>query len=101
MKFTTSNFHFNIITSFGDVGAYPNDRHENLDEPVHLRSLDRLLAYRPGLQIRVCVVKLFSLFHIQNICCGYSKEPSERDGSSEHPKHMFKLMGRKIITILS
>ena len=37
-----------------------------------------------GLQIRVHIGKLFSLFLIQNICCGYSK-------------HMFKLMGKKII----
>ena len=39
--------------------------------------------------------KLFFLFLNQNICCGYSKEPSRRDGSFEHPKHMFKLMGKK------
>ena len=25
-----------------------------------------------------------------NICCGYSKEPSEWDGSFEHQEHMFK-----------
>ena len=31
----------------------------------------------PGLQIRVRIEKLFSLFLIQNICCGYSKEPSQ------------------------
>ena len=49
----------------------------------------------PGLQIRVCIGK-FSLFLIQNICCGYSKEPSQLDGSFEHPKHMFKLLGKKI-----
>ena len=42
----------------------------------------------------------------QNICsCGYSKEPSQRDGSCwdgsfEHPKHMSKLMDWEIITIL-
>ena len=30
-----------------------------------------------GLQIRVRIGKLFSLFLIQNICCGYSKEPSQ------------------------
>ena len=29
----------------------------------------------PGLNIRVHIGKLFSLFLIQNICCGYSKEP--------------------------
>ena len=30
-----------------------------------------------GLQMRVRIGKLFSLFLIQNICCGYSKEPSQ------------------------
>ena len=30
-----------------------------------------------GLQIRVHYGKLFSSFLIQNICCGYSKEPSQ------------------------
>ena len=30
-----------------------------------------------GLQIRVRIGKLFSLFLMQNICCGYSKEPSQ------------------------
>ena len=29
------------------------------------------------------------LFFIQNICCGYSKEPSQRDGSFEHPYTCF------------
>ena len=28
-----------------------------------------------GLQIRVCIGKLFSLFLTQNICCGNSKKP--------------------------
>ena len=31
----------------------------------------------------------------QNICCEYSKEPSQLDGSFERPKHMLKLMGKK------
>ena len=44
--------------------------------------------------------KLMYLFLNQNICCGYSKEPSQLDGSFEHPKHMLKLMGNKILTIL-
>ena len=34
-------------------------------------------SYVTELQIRVCIGKLFSLFLIQNICCGYSKEPSQ------------------------
>ena len=32
---------------------------------------------KTGLQIRVHIRKLFSLFLIKNICCGYSKEPSQ------------------------
>ena len=57
-------------------------------------------ACNTGLQIRVCTGKLFFLFLNQNICCGYSKEPSRWDGSFKHPKHMFKLMGKEIIAIL-
>ena len=49
----------------------------------------------PGLQIRVHIWKLFFLFLNQNICSGYSKEPSPWDGSFEHPKHMFQLMGEE------
>ena len=41
----------------------------------------------PGLKIRVRIGNLFSLFLIYNICCGL-------------PKHMLKLMDKKIITIL-
>ena len=53
-----------------------------------------------GPQIMLRNWKLFFLFLNQNICCGYSKEPSQWDGSIEHPKHMFKLMDKKIIAIL-
>ena len=58
------------------------------------------IFWDPGLQIRVHIGQLFSLFLLQNICCGYSKEPS-RDGSLEHSKHMLHLMGEELITILS
>ena len=44
--------------------------------------------------------KVLFLFLDQNICCGYSKEPSQWDCSFEHQKHMIKLMGKKIFTIL-
>ena len=49
-----------------------------------------------------CVPKsfFFFLFLNQNICCGYSKEPSQGDGSFEHLKHMTKPMGNKIFTLL-
>ena len=40
------------------------------------------------------------LFPNQNICCGYSKEPSQWYGSFEHSKHMLKWMGKKIFKIL-
>ena len=39
--------------------------------------------------------KLFFLFLNQNKCYGYSKEPSQWDGSFKYPKHMLKLMGKK------
>ena len=44
--------------------------------------------------------KIILSFLNQNICCGYSKEPSQGDGSFEQPKHMFELIGKQIITIL-
>ena len=53
-----------------------------------------------GFQINVSNWKLIFLFLNQNICCGHSKEPSQWDGSFEHPKYMLKLMGKKIIEIL-
>ena len=56
-----------------------------------------------GIQIRSpnkCVMDFFFLFINQNIFCGYSKEPSPMDSSFEHPKTMFKLMGKKITTML-
>ena len=68
---------------------------EKNHEPFTISTL-----HAAGLQIRVRIGKLFSLFLIRNIRCGYAKEPSQLDGSFEHPKHVFKLMGKKIIKIL-
>ena len=59
-----------------------------------------LLKASTGPKIRERNWKLFFLFLNQNICCGYSKEPSRWVSSFEHPKHMFKLMDKKIIAIL-
>ena len=53
-----------------------------------------------GLKLRVRNENLIFLVLNQNICCGYSKEPSQWDGSFEHPKHMLKLMCKKIFTFL-
>ena len=44
--------------------------------------------------------KIAFLFLNQNICCGYSKEPSQLDCYFEHPKHMFYLIDKKIIAVL-
>ena len=52
------------------------------------------------MSLRVDNRKITFLFFNQNICCEYSKEPSQWDGSLEHPKHMLKIMGKKILTIL-
>ena len=53
---------------------------------------------KSGLQLSVRKENLIFLFLNQNICCGYSKELSQWDGSYEHPKHMFKVIGKKILT---
>ena len=47
--------------------------------------INRILS---GLKLRVRNRKLTFLFFNQNICCGYSKEPSQWDSSFEHPKHI-------------
>ena len=76
---------------------------QSSDESAHPLTLARAFPariHKAGLQIRVCNRKLFFLFLNQNICCGCSKEPSRRDNSFEHPKHMYKLMDKKIITLL-
>ena len=49
--------------------------------------------YSTDLQIRVRTEKK-NFFLI--ICCLYSKDPSQRDGSFEHTKHMLKLIGKEI-----
>ena len=41
------------------------------------KSEHNIISTLAGLQMKVRIGKLFSLFLIQNICCGYSKEPSQ------------------------
>ena len=43
----------------------------------HILLLLLLLLLLSGLQKRVRIGKLFSLFLIQNVCCRYSKETSQ------------------------
>ena len=65
-----------------------------------LSNFMRLWLHQSGFKLRVCNTKIFFFFLNQNICCGCSKEPSQWDGSFEHPKHMLKIMGKTIFTIL-
>ena len=53
-----------------------------------------------GLKLRVRTQKNIFLISQPKQCCVYSKEPSQWDGSFEHPKHKFKVMGKKIFTFL-
>ena len=46
-------------------------------ESYNISLLSRAMNVFAGLQIRVCIGKLFFLFLIQNIFCEYSKEPSQ------------------------
>ena len=43
--------------------------------------------------VKVHSKKLIVLYLNQNICCGY-------ECSFEHPKHILKLIGKKIFTVL-
>ena len=56
--------------------------------------------FQSGLQRSVHNQKIFFLFLKQDIYCGYSKEPSQWGSSFEHLQHMFKLMDKKVFTIL-
>ena len=42
------------------------------------------------------LLQIILLFLNQNICYGYSKEPSQCDGSFEHPKLMIKQINMKV-----
>ena len=44
---------------------------------------------------KIAQVWAVTLILIQNICCGYSKEPSQWDGPFEHPKHIFNIGEKK------
>ena len=59
-----------------------------------------VLKYFTILKCFILIVKIIFVFLNQNICCGYSKEASQRDASFEYPKHLLKLMSKKIFTVL-
>ena len=51
-------------------------------------------------QIKQIRIAYQSLRHIDINICGYSKEPSKRDGSFEHPKQKLKLMGKNALKMV-
>ena len=53
----------------------------------------------PGLEQNVHS-KINFLILDQNICCGYSKELPQWNGSLEHQRQMLKLKDKKIFSIL-
>ena len=70
---------------------------------LHIRNIFRTLdksAYQKNIFLISLKHMLWVLKRTFSLCCGYSKEPSQWDGSFEHPKHMIKLMGKKILTSL-
>ena len=47
------------------------------DQVLAIKSKDGNLVLITGLKLRVRYRKIIFLFLIQNICCGYAKEPSQ------------------------
>ena len=74
--------HYTILCALRFV--FSNSSHSNSSLYNECRESWLFLVLIIGLQMRVRIGKLFSLFLIQNICCWYSKEPSQYDGSFEH-----------------
>ena len=79
------DFHYKLVFTNSVENSVDQDQLQ-ADQDLH-----------SGPELRVRNRKLFFLFLNQNICCGYSKEPSQWDGSFEHPKHMFRVLNKKII----
>ena len=84
------------------MNIFLDDRNEKIPELLFVYILfnQKIIAGDSDLQKRRGHSKLIFLSLNQNICCGYSNEPSRRDSSFEHPKHIFRLTHKKIITNL-
>ena len=59
-----------------------------------------IYIYNSGLQIRVCNQKLIFLFLNKTYVVGTQKNPLNETVLLSTKKHMFKLMAKKIFTIL-
>ena len=89
----------NIYISNIYLSIYSTKYHFQYKNIIGMIRID--IWYATGLQLRVRKGNLIFLVLNQNICCGYSKEPSEWDGCFEHPKQKLKLTGKKIFTFYS
>ena len=65
-----------MLAQFGHYGIFRGLSFHGESSAARCKAESLLLFRTAGLQIRVRIGKLVSLFLIQNICCGYSKEPS-------------------------
>ena len=96
--FRITKMNIPVSPSSSATGSYPYSRVKP-DQPVEDDPYWKSdVSVLPGLQIKMHTLKLFCLIINQNICCGYSKEPSRWDRSFEHPHHMFKLIDKEINT---
>ena len=46
------------------------------------------------------LLNLYFLISQVNICCGFSKEPFQEDGSFKHPTQMFGRINMEVFTII-
>ena len=67
----------------------------NKENSNHTGKFDLKVILETGLQIRVCTGKLFSYFSTKTYVVG-----TQKNRLNEHPKQMFKLLGKEINAIL-
>ena len=93
INLTVNLFHYSTLI---EQGLYLHILHFDSHRCPCLTVSFYVQAFRCLKSLVVHTEKLFFLFLNQNKSCGYSKEPSQWDGSFEHPKHMLKLIGKEI-----
>ena len=67
----------------------------------------RLIRSTQGMQTHIkqaiansAPLNLYFLISQVNICCGFSKEPFQEDGSFKHPTQMFGPIDMEVFTII-
>ena len=74
--------YFNGLLLVNDVRG-ENELYGETMGITQTKILMQSITHKPDLQIRGTMTIIFILN--QNICCGYSNEPSQRDDSFKHP----------------